>query len=115
MRSPLDIPVALVAGGLATRLRPLTEKVPKVLLPMAAKPFLAHQLELLRERGITRAGALPGLPGEMVVQEFDLAEVMERLVAQKQLAGYEVPERFYEIGSPADPAELEALLRAKAP
>ena len=44
-------------------------------------------------------------------QAFDLAEVMHRLVGQKQLAGYEVPERFYEMGSPAGLAELEALLR----
>jgi NDP-sugar pyrophosphorylase family protein len=37
-------PVVILAGGLANRLRPLTEKVPKVLLPVAGKPFLAHQL-----------------------------------------------------------------------
>jgi NDP-sugar pyrophosphorylase family protein len=41
---------------------------------------------------------------------FDLADVMQRLVARKQLAGYEVKERFYEIGSHAGLAELEALL-----
>ncbi len=34
-------------------------------------------------------------------QVFDLAEVMGRLVREKQLAGFEVRERFYEIGSPA--------------
>ena len=44
-------------------------------------------------------------------QPFDLAEVMGKLVREKQLAGYEVPERFYEMGSPAGLAELEALLR----
>ena len=230
---PLNLPVAILAGGLATRLRPLTEKVPKVLLPVAGKPFLAHQLDLLRERGIRRVVLCLGYLGEMVVQafgdgheygveldysfdgptllgtggaiqralpklddkffvlygdsyltcafrpiaeffqlsgkrglmtvyrnegrydtsnvvfaageikvydkkqrrpemrhidyglslfradvfeefpagqKFDLAEVMGRLVAQRQLAGYEVPERFYEIGSPAGLAELEVLL-----
>jgi NDP-sugar pyrophosphorylase family protein len=233
MPEPLDLPVAILAGGLATRLRPLTEKVPKVLLPVAGKPFLAHQLELLREQGITRAVLCLGHLGERVVQEFgdgrdfglrldysfdgpvllgtggalqralpklgarffvlygdsylttafrpiaqffersgkrglmtvyrneglydtsnvvfaegqirvydkkvrrpemrhidyglslfrpeafagraegekfDLAELMAQLVREKQLAGYEVPERFYEIGSPAGLAELEALL-----
>jgi hypothetical protein len=35
---------------------------------------------------------------------------MSRLVAEKQLAGFEVPERFYEIGSHAGLAELETLL-----
>lgn len=233
----MTIPVAILAGGLATRLRPLTEKVPKVLVPVAGKPFLAHQLELLRRQGIRRAVLCLGHLGEMVVKEFgdgrscgvqldysfdgptllgtggalrqalpklgaeffvlygdsylttpfatvaeffersgqpglmtvfrnegrydtsnvvfregrivtydkkarlpemrhidyglsmfrasvfrewpavqafDLAEVMRQLVARGQLAGFEVPERFYEIGSPAGLAELEALLAAGA-
>ena len=38
---------------------------------------------------------------------------MGRLVREKQLAGYEVRERFYEIGSPAGLAELEALLTGR--
>ena len=228
-----DIPVAILAGGLAKRLRPLTEKVPKVLLPIAGKPFLEHQLDLLRRQGIRRVvlclgylgelvtrhfgdgsdwglqldysfdgptllgtggalrRALPrlggqffvlygdsyltvsfglvaeafdrsGQPGLMTVyrnegrydtsnvvlrngrivcydktnhlpemhhidyglsvfrasvfekwpenQPFDLAEVMRRLVAQGELAGFEVPARFYEIGSPSGLAELERLL-----
>ena len=50
-----------------------------------------------------------------VDQIFDLAEVMGRLVREKQLAGYEVPERFYEMGSPAGLAELETLLQSKSP
>ncbi len=41
---------------------------------------------------------------------FDLAEVLQRLLAQKQLAGFEVHERFYEIGSPTGLAELAAML-----
>jgi NDP-sugar pyrophosphorylase family protein len=65
-----DIPVAILAGGLATRLRPLTEKIPKVLLPVAGKPFLAHQLELLRHRGIRRVVLCLGHLGEMVAREF---------------------------------------------
>jgi NDP-sugar pyrophosphorylase family protein len=48
-------------------------------------------------------------------QIFDLAEVMGKLVREKQLAGYEVVERFYEIGSPAGLAELETLLQSKSP
>jgi len=66
----LDFPVAILAGGLATRLRPITEKVPKILLPVAGKPFLAHQLELLREQGIRRVVLCLGYLGEMVVEEF---------------------------------------------
>jgi NDP-sugar pyrophosphorylase family protein len=228
--APLDIPVAILAGGLATRLRPITEKIPKSLVPVAGRPFLAHQLELLHARGIRHAvlcigylgemiqhdfgdgrafgvrldysfdgpkllgtggaikRALPLLGGEFFVlygdsylpiaeffrhsgklgcmtvyrnegrydtsnvvfrdgeiagydkknrppemrhidyglslfkaavfnsysadQPFDLADVMGKLVRQKQLAGFEVRERFYEMGSPAGLAELEALLKA---
>ena len=234
MSTPLDIPVAILAGGLATRLRPITEKIPKSLIPIAGKPFLAHQLELLHARGLRRAVLCIGYLGEMIQREFgdgsaygvkldysfdgpkllgtggaikralpllgreffvlygdsylpvdyrsvaeffrrsgklglmtvyrnegkydtsnvvfhdgeivvydkkarspemrhidyglslfqasvfdayaadrifDLAEVMGQLVREKQLAGYEVRERFYEMGSPAGLAELEALLK----
>jgi NDP-sugar pyrophosphorylase family protein len=46
-------------------------------------------------------------------QVFDLAEVMGKLVHERQLAGYEVRERFYEIGSPAGLAELEFWLKSR--
>ncbi len=69
--SALDkIPVAILAGGLATRLRPITEKIPKSLVPVAGKPFLAHQLELLRSRGIRRAVLCVGHLGEMIERDF---------------------------------------------
>src|SRR5437764_8367856 len=67
---PLDLPIAILAGGLATRLRPLTERVPKVLLPVAGKPFLAHQLELLRSQGISRVVLCVGYLGEMIERVF---------------------------------------------
>jgi len=44
---------------------------------------------------------------------FDLADVYARLVASKQIAAYEVKQRFYEIGSAEGFAELDALLRNK--
>jgi len=241
----LEIPVAILAGGLATRLRPVTEKIPKSLVPVAGRPFLAHQLEMLQARGIRRVVLCIGFLGEMIQREFgheahgikldysfdsprqseatagggkllgtggaikralsllgteffvlygdsylpieyapvaesfhrsgkpglmtvyrnegkydtsnvvfrdgeivvydkkaklpemrhidyglslfkasvfnayaagqvfDLAEVMGKLVQARQLAGYEVPERFYEMGSPAGLAELEELLKPK--
>ena len=52
MSLPLSqIPVAILAGGLATRLRPITEKIPKSLVPIAGRPILAHQLEMLQAQG----------------------------------------------------------------
>ena len=228
------LPVAILAGGLATRLRPITEKVPKLLIDVAGEPFFTHQIRLLKKAGLTRlvlcvgylgekiaelygdgaahgvqieysfdgpkllgtAGALiqalpklgdafyvlygdsylpvdycavgdfflrSGRLGLMTVYEnherydtsnvwfengrirvydkknkvpqmhhidyglgvfraaafagfprdavVDLAEVQKALVARGELAGYEIPERFYEIGSPAGLAELDGLLR----
>ncbi len=46
---------------------------------------------------------------------FDLAPVLSALAAEGQLAGFEVPDRFYEIGSPQGRADLENLLRAQPP
>ena len=46
-------------------------------------------------------------------KKFDLVELLQRLLAQNQLAGYEVKQRFYEIGSPAGLAELEEFLRRR--
>jgi hypothetical protein len=66
----LKIPVAILAGGLATRLRPITEKIPKSLVPVAGRPFLAHQLEMLHARGIRRAVLCIGYLGEMIQREF---------------------------------------------
>lgn len=43
--------------------------------------------------------------------ECDLAPILSALAAEGQLAGFEAPDRFYEIGSPQGRAELEALLR----
>jgi len=68
MADPL-YPVALLAGGLATRLRPLTETIPKSLVEVAGEPFLAHQLRLLKRQGIQRVVLCVGYLGEMV-QEF---------------------------------------------
>jgi NDP-sugar pyrophosphorylase family protein len=45
----------------------------------------------------------------------DLAEVFQRLSLRGELAGFEVSQRFYEIGSPAGLADLESHLRATAP
>lgn len=232
----MTLPVAILAGGLATRLGPVTETIPKALIDVAGKPFIVRQLELLRSHGMKRivlcvahlaeqieavlgdghalgvevsyvhdGGALLGtggalrqalpllgdrflvlygdsyltcdyadvahafersgklglmtvyrndgrydasnvvyrdgrivcydksdkssammhidyglgglrseaLAGYAAGQRFDLAAVYRELIAREQLAGYEVLERFYEIGSPAGLAETRALLSAK--
>jgi MurNAc alpha-1-phosphate uridylyltransferase len=62
----MSLPVAILAGGLATRLRPVTEKIPKSLVPVAGKPFIEHQLALLQKQGYSRVVLCVGYRGEMV-------------------------------------------------
>lgn len=232
-----DWPVAVLAGGLSTRLRPLTEKTPKALLNIAGEAFVIHQLRLLHSQGFRKVllcvgylgdlieatigdgselgldihysfdgptllgtggalkRALPKLGRQFVVmygdsympvdyraivqafmlsekpalmaivkndgrwdvsnvwfedgalrrydkkirtpemrhidygiavlnaevlvpfpdqEPFDLADVYSRLVSENQMAGYEVKQRFYEIGSREGLAELDSLLRDKS-
>ena len=59
-------PVALLAGGLATRLRPLTETVPKAMLEVAGEPFIAHQLRLLRREGVSRVVICSGYLADQI-------------------------------------------------
>jgi NDP-sugar pyrophosphorylase family protein len=65
-RFPMMFPVAILAGGLATRLRPVTEKIPKCLVEINGEPFLAHQLRLLVRNGIRQVTLCLGYHGEMV-------------------------------------------------
>ena len=44
----------MLVGGEGTRLRPLTEWLPKPMLPIANRPFLEHQIDHLREHGVDR-------------------------------------------------------------
>lgn len=69
-------PVAILAGGLATRLRPTTEKIPKAMIKVAGKPFILRQLDHLRDQGITRVvlcvGYLGGKIQDVVGDGLDL-------------------------------------------
>jgi prepilin-type processing-associated H-X9-DG protein len=66
----MSLPVAILAGGLSTRLRPLTERIPKSLIEVAGKPFAVHQLELLRRYSLTRVVFCVGHLGEQVQVEL---------------------------------------------
>jgi N-acetyl-alpha-D-muramate 1-phosphate uridylyltransferase len=70
MSSRVSIPVAILAGGLATRLRPVTETVPKVLLEVAGKPFLEHQLARLRAQGVVDVVLCVGYLGEAIRDRY---------------------------------------------
>jgi N-acetyl-alpha-D-muramate 1-phosphate uridylyltransferase len=60
------LPIAILAGGLATRLRPVTEIIPKSLIQVAGKPFICHQLDYLRQQGINSVVLCIGYLGEMI-------------------------------------------------
>ena len=67
---PAPLPVALLAGGMATRLRPLTEKIPKLLVEVAGEPFFSHQLRLLKSAGLTHLVLCVGYLGEQIVDLY---------------------------------------------
>jgi len=60
----------ILAGGLGTRMRPITETIPKPMIMVAGKPFLQHQLELLRDAGIAKALLLVAYLGEQIREYF---------------------------------------------
>lgn len=58
--------VVILAGGLATRLRPLTEEVPKSLITVAGKPFIDWQLIYLARQGVTHVVLCIGHLGRLI-------------------------------------------------
>jgi mannose-1-phosphate guanylyltransferase/phosphomannomutase len=59
-----------MAGGFGTRLRPLTNNVPKPMIPVANKPMMEHILELLRAHGITDLVTLLHFQPELIEGYF---------------------------------------------
>ena len=62
--------IVILAGGLGTRLRPMTETVPKPLVSVAGKPFLAHQIQLLANQGFKDFLLLTGYLSGMIQDYF---------------------------------------------
>jgi NDP-sugar pyrophosphorylase family protein len=60
----------ILAGGLGTRLRPLTSSVPKPMVTVHDRPFLEYELTLLAQNGITDAVLCVGYLGEQVLRHF---------------------------------------------
>jgi len=63
-------PVVILAGGLATRLHPLTTTIPKSLIPIHGEPFIAHQLRLLQQNGIQKIIMCIGHLGEQIIDKI---------------------------------------------
>jgi len=59
--------VVILAGGMATRLRPLTHTVPKALVRVGGRPFLEYQLDWLEAQGVCDVVVLLGHLGDQIV------------------------------------------------
>jgi NDP-sugar pyrophosphorylase family protein len=64
-------PIAILAGGMATRLGHLSRHMPKSLIEVAGRPFIHHQLGQLRNQGVDRVVLCLGHLGEQVVDAVD--------------------------------------------
>ncbi len=64
----MSLPVAILAGGKATRLYPLSQGIPKSLVEVAGRPFIRHQIDLLRRNHIERVVICVGYLGEQIEQ-----------------------------------------------
>src|SRR5207247_2271696 len=62
----MSLPVAILAGGKATRLGPIAQRMPKSLVDVAGRPFALHQIELLRGNGFTDLVFLVGHLGDVI-------------------------------------------------
>jgi NDP-sugar pyrophosphorylase family protein len=63
----------ILAGGLGTRMRPLTDSCPKTLLPVRGRPFAYHQLHWLASQGITEVVYSIGHQGDLIRRYWDRA------------------------------------------
>lgn len=120
----------LLAAGAATRLRPLTDSIPKCLLDVGDRTILARTLELLSECGVRRFTIVDGFCGDRIRQAAtaQLGEDRFRFVRNERwdstnnayslwLAREEAPEPFLLIDSDVlfEPAVLDVMLAEPAP
>lgn len=66
----MKIQAAILAGGKGTRLRPLTYRIPKSMVPIHGKPFLQYQLELIKSFGVNKVLLLVSYLGKQIEQYF---------------------------------------------
>ena len=62
--------VVILAGGLGTRLRSLAPNIPKALVPVGGRPFVYHQLDLLKQQGFSDVLMCIGHLGEQIEEEL---------------------------------------------
>lgn len=71
-------PVLILAGGLGTRLNAINPGLPKSMVAVCGRPFIAHQLQLLRRQGVTKVVLCVGHNAQPLIdfvgdgKQFDL-------------------------------------------
>src|SRR5919108_1374415 len=60
------VPLALLAGGLGTRVQGISKTIPKALFEVGGSPLISHQLALLQRNGIRRVVICIGHLGEQI-------------------------------------------------
>ena len=66
----VDTQCVILAGGLATRLRPITDNIPKSMVSIENRPFLEYQIELLKNMGVADIVLCIGYKGDMIKNHF---------------------------------------------
>ena len=66
----LPVDAVIMAGGRGERLRPLTDKTPKPMLPLGNKPIIEHNIDRLKKFGITNIHISINYLGEQLIQHF---------------------------------------------
>lgn len=69
-RSFLPLDAVIMAGGVGSRLRPLTDNVPKPLLPVGGKPIIEHNVDRLRAFGVRNLTISIKYLGEQIMDYF---------------------------------------------
>ena len=97
----------ILCGGLGTRLRPITDSVPKPMVPVNGRPFLAYLIQQLRDQGIRRIVLLTGYRGGMIREFFgDGSAFGVEIGYSEGPAEWETGRRIWEARADLDPRFL---------
>src|SRR6187431_232569 len=77
----------VLCAGLGTRLRPLTDELPKPLVPVGDRPLLAHILERLASAGVERAVMNVHHKPEEMLRSFDVLPFMPQVITEVEILG----------------------------
>ena len=105
----------ILAGGRGTRLAPLTDNLPKALIPFHGKPFLGYVIEMLREQGFKRVLLLLGYMADAMIEHFGGGsaygvEISYRATDADDLTAYQGERRRRSARRPVSAPVLRQLL-----